>query len=208
MSRALVILPGAGWSAASRSANLGFRRFLDHRLDRSLDRHLDDHRLDRFRERRPQILWMEDQPWDGIDAYGQLIEAGIDPKSDLVIVAFSAGVVGAWVLQQLWPGGAAVIAVDGWCVPLGLGIRRGSRSINPVVRLSHDLVTHWNGVGFGAGQAQFYADPFVSHLQLWGEPELVGGWGKQSTDPLPVRITAAEFLQGQILELMTEDPIT
>ena len=76
------------------------------------------------------------------------------------------------------------IAVDGWCVPLGEG--------SPVFRLSHDWETHLNGLMFGGGEGQFYADPAVEHLRLWACPGEVVGWGL--VGDRKYRTTAGDFL--------------
>lgn len=177
MSWGLVILSGADWTEEHRAAHQGFHRFLDPHL-----------------ERFPRVIWSEEQTWNGRHTYHDLLRQGLDPLQPLVIVAFSAGVVGALGLSWLWPGFLGLIAVDGWCVPLGaLDLLPQTRR---VARLSHDLETHWNGMLLGGGERQFYADPFVSHLQIWDQPQTVWGWTRQCSQPL--RITAAEFLLDQI----------
>ncbi len=177
MSWSLVILPGADWTEENRVTNRGFHRFLEP-----------------YREQFPQVIWIEDQTWDGLNTYRYLLKQGLDPLQPLVIAAFSAGVVGALGLSWLWSGDLGLIAVDGWCVPLGsLDLCPSPRR---VARLSHDLETHWNGLFFGRGEDGFYADPFVSHLQIWDQPQTVWGWTRQSSQPL--RITAAEFLLDRI----------
>ncbi len=66
----------------------------------------------------------------------------LDPQllPHLLFIGFSAGVVGAMTAAHLWQnqGGrvAALIAIDGWGVPLV-----GSF---PIHRVSHDALTHWS----------------------------------------------------------------
>lgn len=113
--------------------------------------------------------------------------------SPVVFIGFSAGVVGvigaAWVWQILGGKVKALIAVDGWGMPL-LGDF-------PCHRISHDFFTHWSSSLLGSGQDSFYADPSVEHLTLWRSPQTVTGWwlhpvvGKLQTQ---TRLTAAEFL--------------
>ncbi len=124
------------------------------------------------------------------------LQANFPPSSDdplvpLIGIGFSAGVVGLAGGLALWQqkGGAIarVIAVDGWGVPV-IGL--------PVTRMSHDQFTHISTLPLGAGNVNFYAEPAVPHLQLWGEPESaagleVSGWQPNSGVPM----TAAEFLR-------------
>jgi hypothetical protein len=99
-------------------------------------------------------------------------------RTPLLLIGFSAGVVGAASLASLWQGlggsVVALIALDGWGVPLG--------PCFPVHRLSHDPFTHWSSALLGAGQANFFASPAVDHLELWRSPQRVEGWG-QFNDP-------------------------
>lgn len=105
--------------------------------------------------------------WQGCGIRDWLLTQGVDPCTPLQLLAFSAGVVGAAWLSQVWAGRMVrVIAVDGWCVPLG--------SVG-VYRLSHDWITHANGMLLG-GEQFFYADPHVSHWALWQDPDQVWGW--------------------------------
>ncbi|HIK30888.1 MAG TPA: hypothetical protein IGS17_20895 [Oscillatoriales cyanobacterium M59_W2019_021] len=116
-------------------------------------------------------------------------EAREGTVSQLAIIAFSAGVVGAigaaWGWR--WQGRtiAAFVALDGWGVPLYGDF--------PIYRLSHDYFTHGSSSLLGNGTRSFYADPEVSHLDLWRMPHRVWGW--QVGDRLPrSRLTAAEFM--------------
>jgi hypothetical protein len=97
-------------------------------------------------------------------------------ESPVIFIGFSAGVVGAIASAQIWQlqGGnvKALIAVDGWGVPLWGNF--------PIHRLSHDYFTHWTSAILGIGEDNFYADPPVDHLSMWRSPQKVQGhW----TDP-------------------------
>ena len=90
----------------------------------------------------------------------------------LVLIGFSAGVVGAVGAAWLWElqGGKvqALVAVDGWGVPLWGNF--------PIYRLSHDYFTHWSSALLGEGKGSFYAEPPVEHQELWEFPQKVYGW--------------------------------
>ena len=111
----------------------------------------------------------------------------------VVFIGFSAGVVGAigaaWGWQLLGGKVKALIAIDGWGVPL-----IGDFALH---RLSHDFFTHWSSSMLGSGQDSFYADPAVEHLTLWRSPQTVTGWwldSKEEKLQSQKRMTAAEFL--------------
>lgn len=91
---------------------------------------------------------------------------------DILLIGFSAGVVGAVGAAGLWQilGGTvkAVIALDGWGVP-----RIGSF---PMYRMSHDPFTHWSSSCLGGEAEGFYADPPVAHWELWRSPHTTKGW--------------------------------
>lgn len=93
-------------------------------------------------------------------------------QSSLVLICFSAGVVGgagaAWAWQQLGGKIRALLAFDGWGVPLYNSF--------PIHRFSHDYFTHWSSSFLGAGNDSFYADPSIEHLELWRSPHTVQGW--------------------------------
>lgn len=115
----------------------------------------------------------------------------------LVFISFSAGVVGAIGATHLWRCGggpiAAFIAVDGWGVPL-----YGSF---PIYRISHDPFTHWSSGLLGRGQAGFYAEPAVSHLELWRSPQIVWGWQVRRLGQGLIersRTTAAQFIRSRL----------
>jgi hypothetical protein len=108
----------------------------------------------------------------------------------LLLIGFSAGVVGAISLAYLWQilGGKiiALIAIDGWGVPLCTSF--------PVHRLSHDPFTHWSSALLGAGDSRFYAYPSVPHLDLWQAPNQAIGWAQKGSQPY-VRSNAAQFIR-------------
>ncbi|MEA5533436.1 hypothetical protein [Crocosphaera sp. XPORK-15E] len=93
-------------------------------------------------------------------------------SQELMIISFSAGVVGAINAAWGWQlkGGTikGLIAFDGWGVPL-IGKF-------PIYRVSHDEFTHWSSEILGTGNLSFYADPSVEHLDLWRFPHRVKGW--------------------------------
>jgi len=101
-------------------------------------------------------------------------------QTPLFLIGFSAGVVGAITAAALWQalGGrvVALIAVDGWGMPL--------RTMFPVHRFSHDPFTHWSSAlldarnlsDLDAQSIHFYADPPVGHLNLWRAPQITQGW--------------------------------
>ncbi|MBD2439647.1 hypothetical protein [Nostoc sp. FACHB-110] len=118
----------------------------------------------------------------------------ITPKLEpIIIISFSAGVVGAVVAAWNWHilGGQVVafIAIDGWGVPLWGDF--------PIHRLSHDYFTHWSSLLLGSGHNNFYAEPAVDHLSMWRAPQTIQGWWVDSSSqvsPQQMRLTAAEFL--------------
>ena len=119
----------------------------------------------------------------------------------VVLISFSAGVVGAigaaWGWQLLGGKVKALIALDGWGVPL-----YGNFGIH---RLSHDYFTHWSWALQGSGQDNFYADPQVAHLEMWRTPQTVAGWWVHAVGKSPIRsrLSAAQFLI-MLLELYKE----
>ncbi len=108
----------------------------------------------------------------------------------LLFLAFSAGVVGAMGVAWLWQqqGGKvqAVIALDGWGV-----LKMGNF---PVYRLSHDYFTHWSSALLGGEKESFYAQPAVTHLELWQSPPTVWGWWVLPSGN-KCRCSAADFLE-------------
>ncbi|MEL6931446.1 MAG: hypothetical protein AAFO95_22905, partial [Cyanobacteria bacterium J06600_6] len=89
--------------------------------------------------------WLEQQP--------------LSKTEPLSFIAFSAGVVGSIGAAIAWQlrGGQvrSFIAFDGWGMPLAGNF--------PIYRVSHDYFTHWSSRLLG-GEAEFYADPEVGHL--------------------------------------------
>jgi hypothetical protein len=118
----------------------------------------------------------------------QFLHQVIPVAEPILIISFSAGVVGAIAAAWAWQlqGGSirAFIALDGWGVPLS-----GSF---PIYRLSHDEFTHWSSQPLGMGQAPFYAEPDVGHLDLWRSPDRAWGWWLR--DAQPQRVTAADAI--------------
>ena len=118
--------------------------------------------------------------------YGQPRQA-----TPVLFISFSAGVIGAlgaaWGWELLGGKVKAVIAIDGWGVPLMGNF--------PIHRLSHDYFTHQTSIVVNPSEDSFYADPGVEHLQMWRSPSTVTGWAT-SADNLPVRsrFSAAEFI--------------
>ncbi|MBE9189153.1 hypothetical protein IQ230_01980 [Gloeocapsopsis crepidinum LEGE 06123] len=110
-------------------------------------------------------------------------------RSPVVFIAFSAGVVGAILAASVWQslGGQvlALIAIDGWGVPLFGNF--------PLHRLSHDYFTHWSSAMLGSGSHNFYAEPAVDHLTLWRSPHNVSGCYTKDSQTL-AHLSAAEFL--------------
>jgi hypothetical protein len=115
-----------------------------------------------------------------------------DSHSALVIIGFSAGVVGAigaaWGWQAIGGQVKALIALDGWGVPLA-----GRFALH---RFSHDYFTHWSSEVLGQSTGDsFYADPAIAHLDLWRSPETAIGWQLSTIQSQsPVQVTAAQLL--------------
>lgn len=106
-------------------------------------------------------------------------------------LAFSAGVVGAmgaaWIWRQMGHPVTALIALDGWGVPLFGDF--------PIHRLSHDETTHRESSWLGAGGDRFYADPAVAHLDLWRSPHRARGWFVRADNAKSHRTDAASFIR-------------
>jgi hypothetical protein len=147
--------------------------------------------------------FVESIDWQGIevlvfpgDLYRFLSEHHIARTSQLIFIGFSAGVVGAIAAAWLWQfsGGKvkAIIAFDGWGVPLFGNFE--------IYRFSHDYFTHVTSAWLGTGAASFYADPPVAHLDFWKSPHLTHGYSV-SIASLPQPVNAANYLQDLLLQL-------
>lgn len=133
--------------------------------------------------------------YSGFHILNFLQEKSVNKSEKLVIISFSAGVVGAinaawgWQLQ----GGIikGLIAFDGWGVPLIGNF--------PIYRVSHDEFTHWTSAILGTGTVSFYADPPVEHLDLWRSPQLVKGWMVEITNDGKKLLSAISLIDFLIL---------
>jgi hypothetical protein len=124
-------------------------------------------------ERLNHYILPHAQQWAFSPVYTlQFLNQTFPPSEPLVLIGFSAGVVGmvgaAWAWQQQGGIIRALVALDGWGVPL-----YGSF---PIYRLSHDGFTHGSSQVLGMGQDPFYAEPGVPHLELWRSPDRAWGW--------------------------------
>lgn len=104
------------------------------------------------------------------------LQTSIHPKQitkteALLFIGFSAGVVACIGAAREWQslGGkvSALVAVDGWGVPLYGNF--------PIHRISHDQWTHSSSHLLGGTGLSFYSNPPVSHLALWRSPNKVVG---------------------------------
>lgn len=142
---------------------------------------------------QPEILTF---PTDRYPAYSathllQFLQSELNYHQPVLFIAFSAGVVGAIAAAWHWQrsGGTvlALIALDGWGVPLYGNF--------PIHRISHDYFTHWSSAWLGSGEDSFYADPAIDHLDLWRSPQTVQGWWMTgTTSNLRIPTTEANFL--------------
>ncbi|MBD2258925.1 hypothetical protein [Pseudanabaena sp. FACHB-2040] len=126
----------------------------------------------------------QESPWSVLSGYQvrQFLAAALGvtdpelrqaaPAVNLFFLSFSAGCLGAVAAARHWYalGGSvgALFAVDGWGVALAEPF--------PVYRLSHDRFTHETSALLGSQHTDFYADPPVSHLDLWRSPHEALGW--------------------------------
>lgn len=110
--------------------------------------------------------------------------------SEIILIAFSAGVVGAFGAALFWQtrGGKvkALIAIDGWGVPLIGNF--------PIYRISHDYFTHWSSALLGGGKEGFYCQPGVRHLDLWRSPQSSWGWQAIGSG-LKIRRSVADYVR-------------
>jgi hypothetical protein len=135
--------------------------------------------------------------------------------NSLVLIGFSAGVVGAMGAAQILPSLGvqvkAVIAFDGWGVPL-LGNF-------PIHRVSHDRFTDWSSTLWGRNDSSFYADPSIAHLDLWRSPQTAPGWTHEAIDSAPTArligygqkqyfTTAAQFLKHLLIQYQEAETIS
>ncbi|RZM75237.1 hypothetical protein [Leptolyngbya iicbica] len=143
-------------------------------------------------------------PFNGLAVWSFLQEQA-NPAEPLVLIGFSAGVVGAIAAANLWQGQgrmvAAAIAVDGWGVP--------QVGDFPLYRVSHDYFTHWSSAVLGAGADSFYADPPVDHLDLWQFPDRAAGFWVSSSArgrPTTKATTAIAFIAAIICQYEGASP--
>ncbi len=115
------------------------------------------------------------QPYDGLNAYHFLLDyvtTSLNYSPSIILITFSAGVVGGITLGKLWEANKGkvnfLLAFDGWGVPLMANF--------PCYRLSHDYFTHISSTLLGGNDNGFYAQPTVSHLELWRSPLTIKGW--------------------------------
>lgn len=128
---------------------------------------------DNLRESYLIIPLNQRPPYDAKNLFDNLMENGVLPQEKaLTIIAFSAGVVGCLAMARKWQreGGIinCLIAFDGWGVPL-IGDF-------PIHCFSHDLFTHLTTCFWVNNNEHFYAQPAVSHLEMWTAPLTVSGY--------------------------------
>lgn len=133
------------------------------------------------------------QPYDGLGAYNFLwnyLNPSLNYLPSLILITFSAGVVGGVTLANLWEnkGGKVnfLLAFDGWGVPLMTRF--------PSYHLSHDYFTHLSSYLFGGNENRFYAAPDVEHLHLWRSPLNIKGWW-EIKQGLKKAVKMTDFLQ-------------
>ncbi len=118
------------------------------------------------------------------------------PRDSVFIIAFSAGVVGAIAAARIWHRQGirivALIAIDGWGVPLFGDF--------PIHRVSHDYFTHWSSIALGGNATHFYADPAVNHLTLWQSPESVQGVVEPSNRVVMAATFISELIEAYELD--------
>lgn len=115
-------------------------------------------------------------PYNAFAVARWLVRQQLPHTRPLSFIGFSAGVVGSLGAAIAWQlrGGKVKcsIAIDGWGVPLIGGF--------PIYRISHDYFTHWSSALLGRGRSSFYAEPAVTHLDIWRSPETCRGWWQLS----------------------------
>ncbi|WPF88385.1 hypothetical protein WEU38_16465 [Cyanobacterium aponinum AL20118] len=133
------------------------------------------------------------QPLDGLSAYNFLSNYLVNQSCfpcPIIVISFSAGVVGAIILGKLWKARngevLCLLAFDGWGVPLIADF--------PCYRVSHDHFTHFSSLLLGGEESSFYAQPMVNHLELWRSPlEIQGRWQMKLGVEKTVKMT--DFIQ-------------
>lgn len=137
----------------------------------------------------------------GVNIYNFLSQHQIERTSQLILIGFSAGVVGAIAAAWLWQlsGGKvkAIIAFDGWGVPLFGNFE--------IYRFSHDYFTHITSGWLGTGRESFYTDPPIAHLEFWRSPHLAKGYSVSNSDifsSFTQPITAASYLEDLLKSIL------
>jgi hypothetical protein len=130
-----------------------------------------------------QLLVVPAQDWPVYSPHHILqFLSSLPSVTEPLFIGFSAGVVGAigaaQILHRQGVAVKALIAIDGWGVPLAARF--------PVYRLSHDQFTDWSSALLGGGLERFYADPAVDHLAMWQSPQRVCGTWVRSLTPQAV----------------------
>ncbi len=135
-------------------------------------------------------------PYDVLNIYNFLCQEYGQPltSSPLIFISFSAGVVGSIGVARLWAKQGGIVkclfAFDGWGVPLIANF--------PCYRISHDYFTHISCQILGATEKAFYAQPSVSHLDLWSNASSVQGY-EQNKNGLE-KMTIANFLKKYLIQ--------
>jgi hypothetical protein len=103
-------------------------------------------------------------------------------------------------LDQFYHNVKALIAFDGWGVPLFASF--------PIHHISHDYFTHWSSNLLNCGKVNFYADPDVNHLEIWGKINQVNGYkieslklGHDLITPITLKDFIKELLQNYLFSL-------
>lgn len=126
----------------------------------------------------------------------EFCQAHCDATQPLVMVAYSAGVVGGLGAAERWQalGGVVggVVVIDAWGVPLWGKF--------PLVTVSHDWITDACGQAWGK-QNHFFAQPAVTHAQLWQSPQ--GAWGLGTLNGETTRQTAKTFVQKNVKQFQS-----
>jgi hypothetical protein len=119
----------------------------------------------------------------------KFLKKNLNKNDSLLFISFSAGVVGSIGAARNWQSKEgkikALIAIDGWGVPLIADF--------PIYRLSHDYFTHWSSELLGKSRESFYSQPEVEHLTIWNSPHQTWGWWLNKSGS-KIRCTAADFV--------------